>query len=188
VLTKPRDRILNAAMRLFYRKGIPVVGMNNIIAEADVALMTVYRQFGNKDGLVAATLEQWSAEWLHSLNDEIDRCGDDPEKRLAGLWDALESWLATEDFCGSFVANAATELRGKPDHPAQKVIGEHRMAMHQILEDLAKRAGAHDPEDWAKQVQLLIDGAVAVAVVDGRTDVARSIRALAKAMLARRTA
>jgi AcrR family transcriptional regulator len=182
VPTRPRDRILNAATRLFYRKGIPVVGVNHVAVEADVALMTLYRHFGNKDKLVAEALEQWSAEWLHSLNDKIDRCGDDPDRRVAGLWDALEDWLATEGFCGSFVDNAATELRGKHDHPAMKVITEHRMALHQLLEGLAKVACVRDPAGWAEQVQILIDGVVSVAVVDGRLDVAPGIRALAKAM------
>jgi len=175
---------LNAATRLLQRDGIPAVGVNDITAEADVALMTIYRQFRNKDRLVAEALEQWSAEWLHWLNDEIDRCGDDPEKRIVGLWDALERWLAMGNFCGSFVANAATELRGKPRHPAQRAIGEHRMAMHQLLENLAKMAHADAPAVWAEQVQLLIEGVVAAAIVDGRPHLAPEIRALAKAMLA----
>jgi AcrR family transcriptional regulator len=182
--TKPHDRILEAATRLFYREGIQVTGVNRIIAEADVAPMTLYRQFGGKDELVAATLEQWSAQWLHWLGDKLDRCGDDPEARFAGLWDALDEWFATEDFRGSFVANAATELRSKPAHPAQKVITAHRMAQRQILEDLAKLAGARDPADAAARLQVLVDGAIAVAVVDRRPGLAASVRALGAGALA----
>jgi len=181
---KPRDRILDTATRLFYQDGIQVVGVNQVIDEAGVAPMTLYRQFGGKDQLVAASLARWSDRWLHWLTDELDRGGDDPEARVARLWDALEEWFATEEFHGSFVANAATELRSRPEHPAQRVIAAHRMATHQLLEELAETAGAHDPADLADRLQVLVDGTVAVAAVDHRPAVTAVVRALAGAALA----
>jgi AcrR family transcriptional regulator len=184
VALRPRDRILDAATRLFYEKGIQAVGVNRIIAEADVAPMTLYRQFGAKDELVAATIEQWSVAWLHWLNDEIDRRGDEPEARFAALWDALADWFATEDFRGSLVDNAAAELRSEPDHPAQKVIKAHRMALRQLLEDLAKMAHARDHADLAAQLQVIVDGAVAVAAAGRRASVVPSVRTLADAAIA----
>jgi AcrR family transcriptional regulator len=183
VSPKPRDRILDAATRLFSQKGIEVVGVNPVIDEADVAPMTLYRQFGGKDRLVAAALEQWSANWLHMLNDRIDRAGDDPRRRFDALWDALQDWFASDGFRGSFVTNAAIELRSKPDHPAHKVILAHRMAMHHLLEGLAKLAGAGDPEHLATQLQVLVDGAITVAAADRRPGVAAEVRALATTAL-----
>jgi len=184
VSARPRERILTTATELFRKEGIAAVGVNRIIREADVAPMTLYRQFGGKDQLVAATLEQWSANWLYSLNDRIDRAGDDPERRFAALWDALEDWFASDGFRGSFVTNTAIELRSKPDHPAHKVILAHRMAVDHLLEDLAKVAGASDPADLAAQLQVLVDGAVTVAAADRRPGVAANVRALATAALA----
>jgi AcrR family transcriptional regulator len=184
VSPKPRDRILDAATRLFYQKGIEVVGVNPVIDEADVAPMTLYRQFVSKDRLVAAALEQWSTNWLHSINDRIDRAGDDPQRRFDALWDALEDWFATGGFRGSFVTNAAIELRSKPDHPAHKVVLAHRMAVEHLLEDLAKLAGASDPANLAAQLQVLVDGAITVAAADRRPGVAADVRALATTALA----
>ncbi|HEV8648745.1 MAG TPA: TetR/AcrR family transcriptional regulator [Actinomycetes bacterium] len=183
VLSKPRDRILSTATTLFYREGVLAVGVNRIIAEADVAPMTLYRQFGSKDELVASTLEQWSTQWLHWLADKLDRSGDDPEARFAALWDVLEEWFAADDFHGSFVTNAAAELRSEPEHPGHKVIAAHRQAMRQLLEDLAKAASAYDAAILAAQLQVLIDGAVATATVDRRPGAARSARQLANAAL-----
>jgi AcrR family transcriptional regulator len=184
VSPKPRERILDAATRLFYQKGIEVVGVNPVIDEADVAPMTLYRQFVSKDRLVAAALEQWSTNWLHSINDRIDRAGDDPQRRFDALWDALEDWFATDGFRGSFVTNAAIELRSKPDHPAHKVVLAHRMAVDHLLEDLAKLAGASDPANLAAQLQVLLDGAITVAAADRRPGVAADVRALATTALA----
>lgn len=180
----PHDRLLATATRLFLEEGILTVGISRIIAEADVALMTLYRQFGGKDELVAAAVEQWSIQWLHRLRERLDGCGDDPQVRFEDLWNALEEWLTSEEFRGSLVASAATELRGKPGHPAHKAITDHQMAMRQLLEDLAKLAGATDPSALAAQLHVLVDGAVAAAIVDRRSATASSVRALANLALA----
>jgi AcrR family transcriptional regulator len=183
VSARPRDRILTTAVALFHSEGIGAVGVNRIIGQADVAPMTLYRQFGGKDALVAAALEQWSTQWLHRLAEAMDRRGDDPSARFDGLWDALEEWFASDGLRGSFVANAATELRSEPDHPAQARIGQHRQALRQLLEDLAKAAGADDPAVLAAQLQLLVDGAISAVAVDRDPTAARGARAMARAAL-----
>ncbi len=184
-ISSPRDRILHAATNLFYEEGVQV-GVNRIIAQADVAPTTLYRHFGSKDKLVAAALKQWSTEWLRWLHDRIDRHGEEPEVCLAALWDALDQWFATEGFRGSFIANAATELCGNPDHPGQAVIAEHRMALRRLLEDLAKSEDAQEPSRLAAELQLLIDGAVAVAAMDHGGAVVADARALGNAAVRRR--
>jgi AcrR family transcriptional regulator len=76
---RPRERILNVSVRLFLEDGIRAVGVHRIVDEAGVALMMLYRHFGDKDGLIVAALEQWSTEAVGWLTDQVDRCGDDPE-------------------------------------------------------------------------------------------------------------
>ncbi len=177
---KPRDRILRAAVRLYSAEGIQAVGVNRVLAEADVAPNTLYRQFHSKDELVAAALERWSGDWLGWLCDRMDRGGDDLRARLDGLWNALADWFASEGFRGSFVASAAAELRGNPDHPAHAVIAEHRAAMRRTLEGLVELGArdpggltaARDPGAVAGQLLVLIDGAIAIAVLDRRAEAA----------------
>jgi AcrR family transcriptional regulator len=182
--SRPRERILTTATELFRKEGIGAVGVNRIIREADVAPMTLYRQFASKDGLVAAAMEHWSIRWLHLLADALDRRGDDPWSRFEGLWDTLEAWVAGDGFRGSFIANGASELRSEPGHPAQPVIAAHRRALRQLLEDLAKAAGAYDAAVLAAQLQVLVDGAIAAAVVDRDPTAARGARELARAAVA----
>jgi AcrR family transcriptional regulator len=181
---RPHERILAAATRLFADEGIHATSVDRVIAEAGVAPMTVYRHFAGKDDLVTATLERWSTRWLEWLCGEALLAGDDPAARLEALWDALEKWFADEGFRGSYVANVATELRAKPGHPAQAVIAAHRTALRQLLQDLVTATGAPLSPAAALQLQMLIDGAIAVAVVDRQPGAAASAREMAGGLLA----
>ena len=108
---RPHDRIVATATRLFLEEGIQAVGVARIVEEAGVAQMTLYRQFGGKDGVVAAAVEQWSAWRLGWLKDRLDDHGDDPEARFAALWEELETRPDSEEAGGSLVVVAAAELR-----------------------------------------------------------------------------
>lgn len=180
---KPRQRILEAATELLNQRGVDATAVHHISADAGVAPMTLYRQFGGKDALVAAALEHWSTEWLGWLRERTQRAGS-PEARLEEFWDALEEWFSVERFRGSLIENAAAELRSRPEHPAWKVVGAHRMALRQLLEELARMAGVPDPAGAADQLQLLADGAVTVAMVDQRPAAAARGRALANTVIA----
>jgi AcrR family transcriptional regulator len=183
---RPRERILDAATRLFADEGIQATSVDRVIAEAGVAPMTVYRHFGGKEELVTATLERWSREWLGWLREKAGEEGDEAGARLEGLWDALEKWFADEGFRGSYVANVATELRAKPGHPAQSTIATHRAALRELLQDIATTAGVPSPPGAALQLHMLIDGATAAAVVDRQPGAAATARAIATTVLDRR--
>src|SRR5229473_215369 len=57
-----RDRLLDAADRLFYREGVRAVGIDRVLAEADAAKASLYQHFGCKDQLVASYLERRTAD------------------------------------------------------------------------------------------------------------------------------
>jgi AcrR family transcriptional regulator len=181
--SKARERILATATRLFYEEGIQATGVDRVIAEAEVAPMTLYRHFGGKDTLVTATLERWSADWLAWLRREVQQSGDQPGAPLEALWDALEKWFAAEGFRGSYIASAATELRSKPDHPAHRTIAAHRTAVRALLHDTALASGAPHPDAVALQLHMLIDGAMSAAVVDRQPAAAATARTMATRLI-----
>src|SRR5712672_320329 len=62
-LAAPRDRLLDAATRLFCRFGINSVGVDAIVEAAGTAKTTLYSSFGSKEGLVEAVLEREGRAW-----------------------------------------------------------------------------------------------------------------------------
>jgi tetracycline repressor-like protein len=66
------EGLVGKATALFSEYGVNV-GIHRVISEAGVAPMTVYRRFGGKDDLVAASLTLWSARWLEALAEQVER-------------------------------------------------------------------------------------------------------------------
>ena len=69
-----RERILDAASRLFYQEGIQAVGIQRIIEEANTVKASLYAHFKSKDDLVAAYLQR-----------EYDRARVEAEALVQGL-------------------------------------------------------------------------------------------------------
>ena len=78
-----RERILATAYGLFARRGIRDVGVDEVVAKADVAKATLYRHFPTKNDLVLAFLERreqlWTKDWVEA---EARRRGKTPEQAL----------------------------------------------------------------------------------------------------------
>lgn len=58
-----RERIVNAARKVFAAKGYTAATIADIAAEAGVAIPTVYKTFGNKRALLAAITDRWTAQF-----------------------------------------------------------------------------------------------------------------------------
>jgi AcrR family transcriptional regulator len=74
-LSEARERVLAAARVVFGRAGFDGATIEAIAAEANVGPATIYRHFGDKDGLVAAFIEDLPAR--RALREGASRPGDD---------------------------------------------------------------------------------------------------------------
>lgn len=154
----PRERILAVARELFYRRGIHAVGVDAIAEAAGTNKMTLYRHFASKDELVAACLRELVREVDQEWAAIAAAHPGDPRGQLLAWLQHIGEWLARESCRGCALANAAIELPDG-DHPARKVIKEHKSAVRQQLADLCRDAGLNAPEALADEVFLLCEGA-----------------------------
>ncbi|HEX3427084.1 MAG TPA: TetR/AcrR family transcriptional regulator [Acidimicrobiales bacterium] len=180
--TDTAGRILDAAERLFYQRGIQAVGIDAVVAEAGVATKTLYSYFGSKDGLVTAYLRRRDRRWMDWLREAAAAAPPGPD-RVAAVFDALGTWFADPAFNGCAFINVAGELAASPT--ARDVAREHKVALRGFLREVAVGCGGGDPESLADWLMLLVEGAIVTAHVEGDSQAALRARAAAAALLQR---
>ncbi|TGT02575.1 TetR family transcriptional regulator, partial [Mesorhizobium sp. M8A.F.Ca.ET.213.01.1.1] len=87
------QHVVDTAYALFKRDGFHATGIDRIIAEADIAKMTMYRNFPSKDELIVAVLDHRARRFerqLDRLKIERERLGavnlraEEEQKELSG--------------------------------------------------------------------------------------------------------
>ena len=175
-----RERILAAAEALFARQGINATSMNDLYLEARVSKRTLYHHFAGKDELVAAYLEAAERDTGSGPLTVLTRADLAPRARLLELFTALEQ--LPRPLRGDPFVSAAVEFPD-PSHPAHRAAAEHSRRLRQRLMDLARAAGARDPERVGRRLALLYDGAAIRAFVDDDPAATADAYAIAAAIL-----
>ena len=176
-----RTRLLQAADRVLFDRGIRATPVDELLRQADVSAATLYAQFGSKDGLVAETLRQRLAEWRAVWDQHIIAARDDTGRLLA-VFDALAAYRArpaqTARWC-AFLA-AATEL---PDAAGE--IGEVLAADTTLLTDrlrhLSEPIAGPLADSLADEVLLAYTGTLAAFLRGAPADPIDTGRRLARA-------
>jgi AcrR family transcriptional regulator len=173
-----RERLVAAAVDLFYRNGFGAVGVDQVIAAAGVTKTTFYKHFEGKDDLmVAAVLRR--DEWESLAWDRAVRklAGDDPVAQLLAMIDVMDLWFNDPDFLGCMFLNAAAEFPN-PYDPVHQAAAEFKRRTRDQRRDLARAAGADATaaEAFADCYTVLIEGALVLRQTHGRNDAARVVR------------
>src|SRR5262249_11682338 len=95
-----RQRILETADRLFYQQGVRAVGIDRIIAEAEVAKMSLYKHFPSKDDLILAVLQYREEGVLEFFGSAMERHGKKAKNRLRAFFAALKDFFESPGFRG----------------------------------------------------------------------------------------
>ncbi|MEQ1950416.1 TetR/AcrR family transcriptional regulator [Mesorhizobium sp. CN2-181] len=162
-----RQHIVETAYALFKRFGFHATGIDRIIAEAEVAKMTMYRHFPSKDGLIVAVLN-WRAQRFERQLDQLAHEASARHK-IRVIFDWHQRWFHGADFHGCIFAHALAEF-GDPTHPVFKAAAAQKaglkLRMQTILEGVmpAERA-----ESASAALLMLIEGATLMAQM-GRGD------------------
>ena len=176
-----RQRLLDAADRLFYAEGVHTVGIDRLIDEAGVAKGSLFYNFSGKDELVAAYLagrDQRRRERIARHQAGLD----DPVEKLLAVFDSLQEAVDSPTYNGCPFANANAEA--PPGSVEAEALRTFRGWLSDLLLDLCTEAGFADPGGVAARLQLLYDGAVANSQLDRHPDAVRMARELAAMVLA----
>jgi AcrR family transcriptional regulator len=183
----PRERLIDAATRLFCRYGVNSVGVDAIVEAADTAKTTLYKVFGSKDGLVEAVLEREGRTWRAWFLNELDTGGGEPVERLRRIGPILKIWFGRDDFYGCPFINAVAES-DKSDDRMRSLAIAHKQVVLARLSALCREAGLADSDEVAHTLGIVIDGAIVAALITrnaGAADAAdRACRAILSAAAA----
>ena len=156
----PRERILAAARELFYRRGIHAVGVDAIAA----CLIELTQEFDAAWNVIAAA-----------------HAGDPKGQLLAWLRHVCD-FKENEAARGCALANAAVELPDM-DHPARRVIREHKAAVRERLIGLCRDARLADPERLADEILLIYEGARVTAQSVGSEGLSARLAGMIEALV-----
>jgi AcrR family transcriptional regulator len=153
-----RERILVAAGDLFHKQGIRGVGVEAIAEAAQTNKMTLYRYFDSKDDLITEWVRGIVAHKEEDWKDLNARYRGDPQGQLQEWSRRTAAKLRAMEERGSALGNAFAELPD-PNHPARRVMKEHKLREHKRIVRLCKAAGFRDPALSANLFSMLLEGA-----------------------------
>lgn len=176
-----KAHLVSVAQSLFNQHGYHAVGVDQIIAEAGVAKTTLYRHFPSKEDLIVAVLRKIDEQGRDAMREMVEN--QDRQSPLLATFDFFEQWFASPEFFGCPFLGAAKEYCD-PASPIRQEAAVHKRLVLAYLEDLARREGYRDPRRVADDINLLHEGATAVAQITGDPRAARRAKEAAKRLLA----
>jgi hypothetical protein len=104
-----------------------------------------------------------------------------PRERLLGVFDVQALTFSDPGFHGCAFARASAEA---PEGTSIEDVSEaHRAWLRSLFVDLAKEAGTRNPEQLARQLMLLYDGAAISAWMDHNSSAATAARSVATTLV-----
>ena len=175
-----RRRLLDSAGDLFYAEGIHRVGIDRIIASADIAKATFYKHFPSKDDLVCAYLRERLARQQNAVAQVRETA--QSLDFLYALFDAVGSLACGPGYRGCPFINAAAEYPD-PGHPVREVIGEFRTWFVSVLRTALIESGRSAPDEKAYLLMVLRDGLAVGIELDNVQDVQATVRTMVRQVL-----
>lgn len=154
-----RERILETASRLFFKRGYSEVGINEIIEEAETAKASFYQYYPSKEALCEA--------WLSHVHDKSEASrqelleSDIPTKEKVTLYfDRLEGFMKESEFRGCPYSNTGAVSSMKCGGIGEQ-IREHKDSLRRFFRDLCRQhfADADEADRIGDRIFVLYSGA-----------------------------
>jgi AcrR family transcriptional regulator len=178
-----RQRIIDAAYGLFYRKGFLRVGVDAIAETAGVTKRTLYDHFGSKDELLRAVLEFHRQLALIRIEAWGTRLAGGIDDMLDSLFAELAQWAAKPRWAGAGFTRLTMELADLPGHPARAIARRHKAEVEAWLGRELARRRLDAPDVRAREIAILLEGSTALMLVHGDRSIAAAAAEAAKQLV-----
>jgi AcrR family transcriptional regulator len=158
--------IVKYAFDRFYEGGFHATGMETALAGSGISKRTIYKYFPSKEDLIEAVLLLYSMVIVHELFDPVANIND-PREQIVAFFDVRKTTgrVLTRGCLGM---KAAQEYAGKHDRIVELGVNASSRGEAKFLE-LCERAGFQQPARLAKQLNLILQGALVLSHASGNT-------------------
>jgi len=180
-----RDRLIESAVRRFYRDGFRNVGIDQVYGDVGISKTAFYKHFESKEDLMLAVLEQEN-RWLDAtLRSMLAQSGDSTAVgRLRVLFDLVEKIIESDGWHGCIFVNVTMEFP-LPHDPAHQAARRAKQAFEDAVCRIAERGQAAEPRALARELCLIFEGAYVTRHVTGDSSTIDVVRRLGELVIAR---
>jgi AcrR family transcriptional regulator len=175
MLTKS-EKIVRAAMELFYKNGFHATGIEAILKKAQVSKKTLYAYFESKDALILEALK-YRSDQFNDFWSRVRERTNDPRGRLLVIFDLQKEWFESDMFYGCLFINAVGEYSRK-GNSFKKMSQTVKAETYESIKELLGEMSHPNPPSAAVKITLLFEGAIVTAQVSGESrsaDIAKEI-------------
>ena len=163
-----RQKIVDAAYECFWRSGFARTNVDRIAAQAGVTKRTLYSYYRSKDDLLAAVLAHYSELATERLQRISNRMPADLDGMIGSFFGQLAGWAnSTPRWTGSGFTRLVIELADLPGHPARSIARRAKSTTEVWLADLLAKKRVSQPRNRARELMLLMEGAMALVLIHG---------------------
>ncbi|MCQ9640734.1 TetR/AcrR family transcriptional regulator [Chryseobacterium sp. WG14] len=165
---KVRDRIIRVASDLFYKQGYNSTGINQIIADADIAIGSLYNHFSSKNELLHAYLIKEELTWFEGVEKCVEGISH-PKEKMEALIDYRIKLQKSSRFAGCHFIKIISEI-GDTNPIVYDFVKKHKEKQKELIRTLVEQSELPDTDLVAETIFLLIEGAVVTSTIHKNTD------------------
>jgi AcrR family transcriptional regulator len=157
-LAPVKQRILEAAKHLFYQNGYNSTGINELVANANVAKASLYSHFTTKDDLLLAYLNAKESAFMEDIDDFVQMRVKGRDQVIC-LFDFLLQRFSEKEFRGSWCVNTLAETPKDHQELRNEIIA-YKEHFRQYIKDLVKEnINTAEAHGISNKIYLLFEAA-----------------------------
>lgn len=182
-LDQVRQTILDAADKLFARRPVREIELDEVCAAANVSVAVFTQRFPTMDELHRTLVSRRHNRCMLDLVRAPSWTeASAPDEQLLAFFDVFDDWIVLGRLDDTAAPARIAPDTGPQDAPANAGLG-HLASVRAVIADVARQSQVSDPDAFARDWHILIKGALAAAA-DGDAHAFRRARAMAERLLA----
>ena len=157
-----KNKILETASELFYKKGYNLTGINEIIEVSGIAKATLYSHFKSKEDILIAYLELRDTELLKNIKEFCTKKSKG-NKRLIAVLEFLIPFFNQDDFNGCWCIRSIAEVPTDNKKVRTKIKSNKKKFLsflEQLVSENKSELSLSKRKELASQIYLLYEGAL----------------------------